>query len=112
MIVPPLNLGEDPVLLVAEHGLDGIIPHQGVRLEIPVPDGVVGGFGDELEAFIGRSYRALRLALIGYVNDDRDRGNPVAVGVAHRCRAHSDEAVRSVTTPDANLFAANDFLRN
>src|SRR6266550_2884726 len=112
MIVPPLNLGEDLALLVAEHGLDGIIPHQGVRLEIPVPDGVVGGFGHELEAFIGRSYRALGFALIGDVNDDCDRGNHVAFGVAHRCRAHSDEPIRSVTALDPNLFAANDFLCN
>src|SRR5437868_10411035 len=112
MIVPPLYLGKDPVLLVAEHRLDGIIPHQRVRVEIPVPDDIVGGFGDELEAFIGRSYRALGLALIGHVNDDCHRGNHVAVGVAHRCRAHSDEPVRSVTALDANLFAANDFFCN
>ena len=105
VVVPPLNLGIDRVLLVSEYTLDGIVPDERIRRHVPIPDYVVCGSGDELEPFVGAPYGAFGLPLIGDVDDDSYGGGDIAIGVAHRCRAHSNEPVGPIATSNTNLLA-------
>src|SRR6266513_245019 len=111
VIVPPLDLGVDLVLFVAEHVLNGIIPDERVRLDVPIPYDVMSRSCDELESLVGCSNCALRLALIRHVDDDPDRRDDRAGLVENWCRAHSDEPVGVVAATNANFFAAHRLLR-
>ena len=109
VIVPPLNLGVNPVLLVAENGLDRVVPDERVRPQIPVPDDVIGCFGDELEALVSGAHGTLSFALVRYVDDGGDRRDDPSFRVAHRGRTHTNKAIGAVSTADPDLFGAHRF---
>ena len=108
--MPPFYLRIDLVLLMPEHCLDGVVPHQRVRLDIPVPDDVRRSFRHELESLVRTPHRALGLSLLADVDHYRDRGDDLALVVHDRSGAHSDETVGAIPAPDADLFGSHRFL--
>jgi hypothetical protein len=52
VLVPPGGVGEGGRGRVAEGGMDAFAPPDLIGEEVPIPDGVVGGSGDEVEAFL------------------------------------------------------------
>jgi hypothetical protein len=73
VLVPPVPVIFHRLGRVTEDTLDAFVPPYAVGVEIPVPDGVVGGPGDQLEAFFAFSKRSLRISPLGdlaFVDDD------------------------------------------
>src|SRR5712672_750752 len=85
VIVPPLNLRKDLVLAVAKNVFDGIVPDEGVRFDIPIPDDIVRSSGDESKTLVGGSHCPLGLPLVGYVDHDRDRRDHGSSSILDRC---------------------------
>src|ERR1700738_1570967 len=107
VIVPPLYLGIDLILLVTEYSLDRVVPNQRVGLYVPVPDHVGRRLRYESQPFVGAFHGSLGLPLIGYVNPDRYGGDNLSIRIDYGRRAHTDEAVGTVSSLNSDLFAAH-----
>src|SRR5687768_14876168 len=107
MLVPPFDMRADLALPVPEHGFDRVVPDERVRSQIPVPYDVVRCAGDEAESLVAGADRPFGDPLLGHVHDDSHRRYDFAGGIANRRRAHANEALGSVASPDLDLLATH-----
>ena len=78
---PAVEGGVAPGDGMAVEGRKGIAPPEFVRVEVEVPDRVVGGAGDALEALVGFPHGGFMPALDGEVADDGRKITRGAVGI-------------------------------